>query len=304
MEFCKGAKLQRQSSTSFSHQQEAPDRVLTQGGPGSTVLFNLVMDTLIRIFEESLQVLQRNGGNDEGALLLSFAEDVVLQAESYIQASIAFRALDGWAKRVHMIFIQDEGKGGVLIATGRGMNGGGIPRGEGIVLESTEVDYLGFSTARDGTADSGLLRRMRGTQAALRFLNQAIVVVVRGMDARKAAQVRKTFLEARWSNGLCFAPLGAKVVEAIYGLDVAFISIMVCSVKPNQTHKLAKLWVLMNIHESRSARRFSGIHLRARTCVTAEGGTVSVVVRERAELILTDLAHVMSTERVIGEIME
>lgn len=95
------------------------DRGLTQGGQTSPELLNLIMDTLIAVIKKSLEVLQRDDASSDGSPLLSFADNVVLQLKSDIEAAIALRAAKQWAKWAGMVFNMGAGKSGVLICMGR-----------------------------------------------------------------------------------------------------------------------------------------------------------------------------------------
>lgn len=66
--------------------------------------------------------------------------------------------------------------------------------GDGVGLESTEEVYLSAAVARVGATDAERIRRAKGTQASLRSLIHA-KILVHGMDVGKEAKMRSVFLE-------------------------------------------------------------------------------------------------------------
>ena len=276
----------------------ALDRGVTQGGPSSPDLFNILMDTLIFIVNRALAVLKRKDCTPEWSPIMAFADDIVLQAESDVEVAIACRAAAGWAGMSGMNFNCEMGKSGVLVE--RGAVKSGVQLGENVVLGSLEEKYLGVTVARHGATDTALMKRVRGAQAALRALVRS-KVLVKGMDVKRAVEFRKTFLESRWRYGMYLAPLGKNVTEAIDALDARFIAQTVCPVFATDKEKLAKLRALLHIDSPRLARCVAAHQFKSRTAETVADESLPPVTRERARRVLKDLPMVPGFEEQVGK---
>lgn len=137
--------------------------------------------------------MQRDGSSSDGAPIMAFAEGVVLQMESDIEAAIALRAAYGWARMVaRMKFNLGKGNSGILVSKGHVCETGGVPMGDAVMLISVEEYYSGLSTAREGATDMGTLKGTMGTRLALRLLQDSKVLVIFWMQ-RKLHRFERPF---------------------------------------------------------------------------------------------------------------
>lgn len=71
---------------------EAIDTGLTQGGPSSPALFNILINILVETVKESLKAIRREGECADSSPILAFADDFMLQLDKIVEAIIVIRA--------------------------------------------------------------------------------------------------------------------------------------------------------------------------------------------------------------------
>lgn len=155
----------------------------------------------------------------------------------------------------------------------------GVSFGEEAIFGSAKEDVMGVAVNLNKATDSSVLRRVKESQASLRALIKANVLV-KGMDSKKAIEVRETFIESRCEYGCLYGPISREVENAIDVVDARFIKTTTCLVGADDKRKLEKLRALLSIESSRMLRLISAHQIKSRTTQTEREDFLSGTTRE------------------------
>lgn len=192
---------------------------LTQGGPDSPALYNILGDDLLQTIRRALEEFLES---DAPQAAKSFADDLLLQLLTLLNAKRALRACGQWAQGSGQVFNMKKGKSAYLIQHAAEPDPDLRINGERI-LGQEEFDYLGISISSTGPTDSSLSRRLRAASFAFASLHRTDILV-RGMDFSVARMVYDTFIVAKWTYAVFLVPFTDTSRRAADGLDAALIS--------------------------------------------------------------------------------
>ena len=201
---------------------------LTQGGPDSPALFNIVDDELLKAIR--LAVAQTLPP-DEPQPAKAFADDLLLQFRDLLNAKRALAACGRWANKSDQAFNLKRGKSAHL-THGIEAPDPDLRINGGLILGQEEFDYLGISISATGPTDSSLARRLRAASASFATLHRNNIFV-RGMTLSVARMVYDTFVVAKWSYAVFFVPFSDISRRAADSLDAALISATVVKCRTN-----------------------------------------------------------------------
>lgn len=155
---------------------------VTQGGPESPTLFNIVADRLLTQIATALSAHLGPGDPDPSK---GFADDLLPQLLRILNAKRAFAACGDWAEATGQTFATGEGKSAFLRDSNVSTDPGYTVTGKSILPAAAAFEYLGVTLTVHGTTDASILQRAATVSSALSTL-KTLRLLVRGMQTKQA----------------------------------------------------------------------------------------------------------------------
>ena len=203
---------------------------LTQGGNESPDLFNLMADDLLLEIERALlKFLLETDPSPTKA----FADDLLLQLRTLLNAKRALRACERWETRTGQRFTMKEGKSASLRHPGDPADLG-LTVNDKKILPADSFEYLGVTITATGPSDSSMRRRIQSAIMALHSM-KTLHILVRGMDIRHARMIYDNFIVSKWSYACFLQPVTDETLKRLNGLDAGFLSAVNATVRTKAT---------------------------------------------------------------------
>ena len=202
---------------------------LTQGGNESPDLFNIMADDLLaEIVRALIDSIQKADPSPAKA----FADDLLLQLRTLLNAKRALLACERWETRTGQRFTMKEGKSAVLQQPGDAVELG-LQVNNKTILPATSFEYLGITITATGPTEDSIRRRCQSASIALQSL-RALHILVRGMNIRHARMIYDTFIVSKWSYACFLQPLSEGTLMRLNGLDAGFLSAVTATVRTRE----------------------------------------------------------------------
>ena len=192
---------------------------LTQGGTESPCLFNHMMDDLLEEIESALTAFLLE---TDPSPAKAFADDLLLQLRTLLNAKRALLACARWELRTTQKFNMKKGKSAVLHHPSDPADLGLVVNDKSILPE-TSFEYLGITITATGPSHASLTRRVVSASMALHSLS-AMHILVRGMNMRHARMIYDTFIVSKWTYACFLQPITPETLQRLHGLDAGFLS--------------------------------------------------------------------------------
>lgn len=216
---------------------------LTQGGNESPDLFNIMADDLLVEIERALAEFISEADPRPAK---AFADDLLLQLRTSLNAKRALLACGRWETRTGQRFTMKEGKSAVLQRPGDTMDLG-FQVNSKTILPATSFEYLGITITATGPTEDSLRRRTQSASIALQSLRE-LHILVRGMDIRHARMIYDTFVVSTWSYACFLQPMSEATLMRLNGLDAGFLSAVNATVRTREKgHRRAALPIMRAI---------------------------------------------------------
>ena len=199
---------------------------LTQGGTESPDLFNLLADDLLDEIERALAHFSQK---EDPTPAKAFADDLLLQLRTLLNAKRAMLACARWETRTGQRFTMKKGKSASLQHSDDPADLG-LSVNSKAILPAASFEYLGITITTNGPNDDSLRRRTQSASYALHELRTQHILV-RGMDIRHARMIYDTFIVSKWSYACFLQPVSEDTLMRLNGLDAGFLSMVNATVR-------------------------------------------------------------------------
>ena len=263
---------------------------LTQGGTDSPALYNILGDDLLQTIRHALATSLES---DAPQAAKAFADDLLLQLRTILNAKRALRACGQWAQMSGQAFNMKKGKSAHLVPHPSAPDPDLRINGQ-LLLGEAEFDYLGISISATGPTDSSLSKRLRAASFAFASLHRN-EIFIRGMDFTVARMVYDAFIVAKWAYAVFLVPFTATSRRAADGLDAALISATVVSCRAvagrGSRPSLPMLRAVMRLPSPDLRRQSAANAFAARMLALSTGADVPQHARSKASATCAALSR-------------
>ena len=255
---------------------------LTQGGPDSPALFNIMADLLFQMIDEELlgHLLPSDPAPKKG-----FADDLLLQLLRLLNAKRALLGCGRWEKRTGQTFTVAVGKSASLAREDDPQDLDLRVNGKRI-LPATTFEYLGVTLSATGPTTHSLDRRVAAASSAMTNLRM-LDLLVRGMNLSHATFLYDTFIVSKWTYASFLQPLTITTLARLNAIDAGFISatLLACRVagKAKRRSTLPVLRALLRIPSPALRRQILAHQYVARLGRLTTDPKTSQPIRYRAQ---------------------
>ena len=264
---------------------------LTQGGPDSPALYNILGDDLLQAINRAIASFLES---DAPQAAKAFADDLLLQLRKMMNAKRALQACGQWAVQTGQVFNLKKGKSAYLTQSASAPDLDLRISGEPI-LGDDEFDYLGISISSRGPTDSVLCKRLRAATFAFASLHRN-EIFIRGMDWAVAKMVYETFIVAKWTFAVFLVPFTDASRRAADGLDAALITATVvkCAATPGRGSRptLPILRAVTRLPSPDLRRKTAAHEFAARMLALSTGGDIPPHTRAKAHATRAALSRI------------